>query len=164
MERHRYDLRHDQELFTIAATITNQTSQCHRPGQQLPVLPPHHPTDICPDPVWSDGDQKLWLTDLTVRFETCFVEASERRETRYQDLVLAIEEAGNSTGNPRRLTLEVSLSIRPGFNVPVPDFMVPKLELSSLPLQACKAAIAGLYRYGAPLVALQPNSLMYMLV
>ncbi len=94
------------------------------------------------------------------------MEASERRETRYQDFDLTVEEDGNSTGNPLRLALEVSLSLRPGFNIPVPNLTVPKRELSSLPLQPCKAAIAGLYRYGAPLVALQRtcNSLMYMLV
>ena len=52
-------------------------------------LPMHIvPTDLCPDIVWWDDQQKsLVLAELTISYETNFEAAAERKEEKYEELI-----------------------------------------------------------------------------
>ena len=59
------------------------------------VFPQHIvATDLCPVIVcWDDSIKKLLLIELTICFETSFNRAAERKELKYEDLVVAARSA-----------------------------------------------------------------------
>ena len=63
------------------------------------------PTDLRPDIVWWDDQQKsLMLAELTISYVTNFEVAAERKEEKYEELVTVACNAGYETG---LITLEV---------------------------------------------------------
>ena len=63
------------------------------------------PTDLRPDIVWWDDQQKsLMLAELTISYETKFEVAAEKKEEKYEELVTGACNAGYET---EPITLEV---------------------------------------------------------
>ena len=103
LELRRYNQRHDNVLQVIVESLQ---SQCP-PQYQIMADPPdstyHFPstvasTDLRPDlVVWSDTQQVLVLAELTVCFETNFVDASQRKRDKYQDLLETCTANGYTT-------------------------------------------------------------------
>ena len=52
-------------------------------------------TDLRPDIAWWDDQQmSLVLVELTVSYETNFDEAAERKEVKYEELVIGLQATG----------------------------------------------------------------------
>ena len=97
----RYNSRHDLVLQDVASTIkphipaTTTMSVDIGEGYQLPCRIVS--TDLRPDIVWWDFSNKsVCFIELTVSFETNFVDAAERKTTKYADLVRQARSKGYS--------------------------------------------------------------------
>ena len=147
----RYNERHDEVLRSIANAVKKKlpTTTNFTADLETTYCFPLHiaATDLRPDMVWWDDSQKqLWLAELTVCFETSFEEARERKETKYSELVAAIEQAGYNTS---LITLEVGsrgVPHLPGFTTLAHELAISQRDLSSLLHQCCQAAITGSYK------------------
>ena len=79
--------------------------------------------------VWSDTQQIVILVELTVHFETNFIDATQRKRNKYQDPCIA---NGYAT---HLVTLEVGsrgLINISGFKQPLGHFAVPKEQVLNL--------------------------------
>ena len=70
------------------------------------TFPTHiSPTDLRPDIVWwDDNDKVVVMVELTIPFETSFEAAAERKESKYEELVTAARRNGFDT---TLITIEV---------------------------------------------------------
>ena len=98
----RYNTRHDKILGVIAETSQTYLPEDHHLTVDLGEAYhfPNHivSTNLRPDMVvWSDVHRALYLIELTVCFETGFVEAAQRKRERYSDLVIEARETGYDT-------------------------------------------------------------------
>ena len=105
LELRRFNERHDNVLKVILDYL-----QVHYPPEyeilaDLPRSTYSFPsstasTDLRPDLVlWSDTRRVVILAELTVCFETNFVDACQRKTVKYQDLVEACKSTGFSTNH-----------------------------------------------------------------
>ena len=147
----RYNTRHDLVLQEIASAIkpylNKSTSLLVDIGEGY-QFPCHIvPTDLRPDLVWWDPDSRsVCLAELTICFETNFVDAAARKSAKYADLVQ------QAKGNGYRATL---LPIQVGARG-VPDHdsfeaLAKVLEMSNRDLtyllsNTTKAAIQGSFK------------------
>ena len=103
LELRRYNQRHDNVLQTITDELQKHCPPEYQMMADLPNTNYDFPsaaasTDLRPDLVmWSDSQQVMVLTELTVCFETNFVEASQRKKSKYQDLLEACMASGYTT-------------------------------------------------------------------
>ncbi len=95
----RFNVRHDAVLEVISRFVSSHLPPDHHqiadlPDQPTYIFPPHiASTDLRPDlVVWNDVEQKVWLIELTVCFETNFDDAHLRKQSKYQDLVETIRQ------------------------------------------------------------------------
>ena len=91
LQLRRYDMRHNQVLEAIAATIREHLPPSTSMSVDLSdgyTFPTHiAATDLRPDIVWWNDDKKtITLVELTVCFETSYEAAVERKQDRYRDL------------------------------------------------------------------------------
>ena len=106
----RFNIRHDNVLKMIFDQLQHQCSQEFQIAADLPGSTYSFPssvasTDMHPDLVmWSNAKQVVILVELTVCFETIFVDASLSKAEKYQDLLEACTANGYSTS---LVTLEV---------------------------------------------------------
>ena len=105
----RYNTRHDAVLSVIAAVVKPnipQTSTLTVDIGDSYSFPLHIvDTDLRPDLVWWDERHRyLHMVELTVCFESNFVEAAERKSAKYMDLVEQSHTKGYETS---LLTLQV---------------------------------------------------------
>ena len=106
----RFNIRHDNVLKMIFDQLQHQCSQEFKIAADLPGSTYSFPssvssTDMRPDLVmWSNAKQVVILVELTVCFETNFIDASLRKAENYQDLLEACTANGYSTS---LVTLEV---------------------------------------------------------
>ena len=107
----RYNSRHDLVLQDVASAIkthlpaTTTMSVDIGEGYQLPCRIVS--TDLRPYIVWWDFSNKsVCFVELTVSFETNFVDAAERKTTKYTDLVWQARSKGYRA---TLLTLQVGL-------------------------------------------------------
>jgi len=146
----RYNIRHDAVLEKIALTISNNLPANVRFTSDLGNYNfPQHvvATDLRPDLVWWDeSSQKLWLAELTVCFETSFLEAAERKEVKYTDLKERAENAGYYT---TLLTLEVGsrgiVNIN-SFDALKAEISLPEREFSGLLQQVAATVLSESHR------------------
>ena len=97
-----YNQRHDAVLQEIVKVIRPKYSPTTRLTADLGdgyEFPMHiAPTDLRPDIVWWDYQQKsLMLAELTISCETNFEVAAERKEEKYEELVTGDCNAGYET-------------------------------------------------------------------
>ena len=108
LKARRFNIRHDAVLEIIATTISAHLQPSERMSSDLSeYLFPQHiaATTLRPDIVlWDDAKKRLFLIELTICFETSFVEAAQRKTSRYADLKQWATEAGYTTS---LITLEV---------------------------------------------------------
>ena len=88
----RYNPRHDSVLSILADTIKKKLPPSIHFSANLDSdynFPEHiTPTDQRPDIVWWDDEKKvLRILELTIPFDTTLNDATERKETRYEELV-----------------------------------------------------------------------------
>ena len=136
-DERRYNARHDAVLRAIASSIKD----CFPPSTIISadldgeyVFPTHiTPTDMRPDIAWwNDEDKQLWLVKLTVSFETSFEGASQRKETKYEDIVAAARESGYKT---TLITVEVGsrgVPHMPGFKKLSQTLHLSRSQLTNL--------------------------------
>ena len=110
LELRRYNTRHDSVLEVIADFVRDHLPESFEMTADLPDLPYNFPlvitpTDLRPDIVlWSQTLQSATLVELTVYYETNYVQAQTRKSDKYQDLV----DAGEANGFTMEvITLEV---------------------------------------------------------
>ena len=110
LELRRYNTRHDSVLQVIADFVRDHLPESFEMSADLPDLPYNFPlmitpTDLRPDIVlWSQTLQLATLVELTVCYETNYVQAQTRKSDKYQDLV----DAGEANGFTMEvITLEV---------------------------------------------------------
>ena len=148
LDQRRYNKHHNEVLQAIASTVAEKfpstTSFTRDLGDTYHITP----TTLRPDMVWwDDGQKQLLITELTVRFETSFEAAAERRnETKYHDLVTSAERAGYNT---TLITLEMGshgVPHPPGFTQLAHELAMSRTELSKLLHQTSQAAITGSYQ------------------
>ena len=144
----RYNIRHDLVLQEIASAIRPLL----RPTTVLSVdlgesydFPTHIvPTDLRPDIVWWDpGDRSMCLAELTVCFESNFMDAAQRKTAKYMDLFQQVRDKGYKA---QLLTLEVGSRGVPhfvGFETLANTLSMSSKELSNLLMSTTRAAIAG---------------------
>ena len=101
---------HDSVLQVIADFVRDHLPESFEMSADLPDLPYNFPlmitpTDLRPDIVlWSQTLQSATLVELTVCYETNYVQAQTRKLDKYQDLV----DAGEANGFTMEvITLEV---------------------------------------------------------
>ena len=88
-----YNQRHDSILKVIAESLQNKYQPDYTITADLPDISYNFPstaasTDLHPDlVVWSDSRRVRVLAELTVCFETNFEDASQRKTSKYQDLL-----------------------------------------------------------------------------
>ena len=93
LELRCYNQRHDSILQVIVDSLQSQCPPDYKITADLPNTDYMFPTnaastDLRPDlVVWSDPQRILVLVELTVCFETNFVDASQRKQNKYQDLL-----------------------------------------------------------------------------
>ena len=110
LELRRYNQRHDSILEIIYLFLKQYQPEGARITVDLPEYQysfPQHivTTDTRPDIViWDDTSKAIHLVELTVPFETGFVEAQERKRTKYQPL---LEECQKSGFTASLITIEV---------------------------------------------------------
>ena len=95
----RYNPRHDQVLQVVADTIRPKLKPMTKLSVDLEggyTFPTHiSPTDLRPDIVWwDDNDKVVVMVELTIQFETSFEAAAERKESKYEELVTAARRNG----------------------------------------------------------------------
>ena len=146
----RYNQRHDAVLQEIVKVIqpklspTTQLTADLSDGYEFPM----HivPTDLRPDIVWWDDQQKsLMLAELTISYETNFEVAAERKEEKYEELLTGACNAGYET---ELITLEVGSRgvINPaGFQHLKTTVNITTSEMSKLTFEVCKRTIEGSY-------------------
>lgn len=93
LQLRRYNVRHDEVLHLLYSFLkeylhTNQHIIADLQDLSPYVFPPHiAKTDLRPDiVVWNDTTRSVSLLELTVCHESNFVEAHQRKVTRYLDL------------------------------------------------------------------------------
>ena len=151
LDQLRYNKHHDEVLQAIASTVAEKlpstTSFTTDLGDTYQFLLHITPTTLRPDMVWwDDGQKQLWITELTVCFETSFEVAVERKETKYHDLVTSTERAGYNT---TLITLEMGscgVPHLPDFTQQAHELAMSRKQLSKLPHQTSQSAITGLYQ------------------
>ena len=110
LDLRRYNQRHDSILQVIVNSLQSHCPPDHQITADLPntnyLFPPTAAsTDLRPDlVVWSDSQRVLVLAELTVCFETNFVDASRRKSDKYRDLMETCTASGYTT---QTITLEV---------------------------------------------------------
>ena len=149
----RYNTRHDAVLQVIESGIKPFLS-----GQDhlMADLRSHHPyvfppfichTDLRPDLViWNTASRKVYLIELTICYETRYIEAHTLKQNKYVDLVEAIREVG--AYRPELITLEVGSRgpFHPlGFNTLRSHLKVPAKEWNNILLNVTKTVIMESY-------------------
>ena len=110
LELRRYNHRHDAVLSVIANLVKVHLSPQQNLITDLPGEDYHYPphigsTDSRPDiVVWQDNLKIVVLMELTVCFETNFIQAQDRKKHRYTEL---IEEAKHRGYKASLMTIEV---------------------------------------------------------
>ena len=147
----RYNSRHDLVLQDIASAIkphlpaTTTLSVDIGEGCQFPCCIVS--TDLRPDIVWWDFSNKsVCFTELTVCFETNFVNAAVRKTTKYTDLV---RQARSNGYRATLLTLQVGARGVPhyeSFAVLARVLNMSNQALVSLITSTAKAAIQGSFK------------------
>ena len=105
-----YNQRHDSILQVIVDSLRSQCPPDYEITADLPNTDYLFPsaaasTDLRPDlVVWNDPQRVLVLAELTVCFETNFVDAAQRKKCKYQDLMETCTAGGYTT---HLITLEV---------------------------------------------------------
>ena len=150
-DHRRYNSRHDLVLHGVAAAINSQLPETTTmsvdigEGYQLPCRIVS--TDLRPVIVWWDFSNKsVCFVELTVCFETNFVDAAERKTTKYADLV---RQARNNGYRATLITLQVGSRGVPHYESFVALARVldmPKEVLISLITSTTKAAIQGSFK------------------
>ena len=103
LELRRYNLRHDNVLQVIVDSLQSQCPPEYQIMADLPNSTYDFPssvasTDLRPDlVVWSDTQRAMVLAELTICFETNFVDASQRKTAKYQDLLETCTANGYTT-------------------------------------------------------------------
>ena len=138
-----YNQRHDTVFQEIAQFIQPKLPPTSRliadlsGGYEFPMR--IVPTDLRPDIVWWDDQQKpLVLAELTISYETNFEAAAERKEEKYEELVTGACNAGYDT---ELITLEVGSRgvINPaGFQSRKAALNSTTREMSELMFELCK--------------------------
>ena len=104
-------------------------------------------TDLRPDIVWWDDSlKKNLLIELTVCFESSFLHASERKATKYEDVMVRARASGYSG---RVITLEVGsrgIVGEGGFSCLKAEFNIKERELSNLLIVISRTAIEESYK------------------
>ena len=98
---------------------------------------------------WNDEDKQLWLVELTVSFETSFEGASQRKETKYEDIVAAARESGYKT---TLITVEVGsrgVPHMPGFKKLSQTLHLSRSQLTNLLHGVARLAVDGSFRIWA---------------
>ena len=144
----RYNIRHDSILSAITETVS-----CNIPTTSSMTADisdtydfPHHiiPTDLRPDLVWWDETHKsITLVELTVCFETNFVEAARRKTAKYLHLV---EQAKARGYRSELITLQVGsrgVPDLPGFENLAGSLSLPHKDLVRLLESAASLALTG---------------------
>ena len=147
-DHRRYNSRHDLVLHGVAAAIKSQLPETTTmsvdigEGYQLPCRIVS--TDLRPDILWWDFSHKsVCFVELTVCFETNFVDAAERKTTKYADLV---RQARSNGYRATLITLQVGSRGVPHYESFVALARVldmSKKVLTSLITSTAKAAILG---------------------
>ena len=150
-DHRRYNSRHNLVLHGVAAAIKSQLPETTTmsvdigEGYQLPCCIVS--TDLRPDIVWWDFSHKsVCFVELTVCFETNYVDAAERKTTKYADLV---RQARSNGYRATLITLQVGSRGVPHYESFVALARVldmPKKVLISLITSATKAAIQGSFK------------------
>lgn len=97
LQLRRFNERHDRVLHVIANFLMEHYPESFRLIADLPNHTYHFPsaiasTDLRVDLVlWSEALKKVTLVELTVCYETNFVDAKQRKTQKYLDLVEACE-------------------------------------------------------------------------
>ena len=144
----RYNTRHDMVLQCCTNTIHENLPPTTHFTADLDSgynFPTHiAPTDLRPDIAWwNEEERKLWIVELTVPFETGFDNARERKETKYEELVLSARNNGYET---TLLTLEVGARGVPsmlGFKKLQHTLSLTNHQLKSLLANCVQKAIEG---------------------
>ena len=103
LELRRYNQRHDNVLRVIVDGLQSLCPPQYQIMAGLPESTYDFPstaasTDLRPDlVVWSDTQQVMVLAELTVCFETNYVDASQRKTNKYQDLLETCTANGYTT-------------------------------------------------------------------
>ena len=144
----RYNFRHDAVLKVIASVITPNIPQTTTitvdigEGYSFPLHIVE--TDLRPDLVWWDEtDRSLHMVELTVPFESNFVEAAERKSAKYTDLVERARANGYQTS---LLTLQVGsrgVPDLPAFEKLFTTLHLPSKEQSQILIDITREVLLG---------------------
>ena len=110
LQLRRFNERHDSVLKVIFEHLQHQCAEEYcilvdLPGENYSFPTSVAPTDLRPDlVVWSDSQRIVVLVELTICFETNFVDAALRKTNKYQDLLEACSANDYTTS---LVTLEV---------------------------------------------------------
>ena len=103
LQLRRYNKRHDEVLSIISELTASHLPACHHLTTDLSGVEyqfPIHivPTNLRPDLViWSDAQKSLNLIELTICFESGFLNAATRKLNRYAELASAAQAVGYKT-------------------------------------------------------------------
>ena len=134
LDQRRYNHHHDAILSLIVTFLTDKSKPTANLTSDLGAYTfPQHivTTDLRPDIVWWDDSlKKILLIELTVCFESSFLHASERKATKYEDVMVRARASGYSG---QVITLEVGsrgIVGEGGFSCLKAEFNIKERELS----------------------------------
>ena len=146
LELRRYNQRHDAILQLIVNSLQNHCPPDFHIMADLPGSPYTFPpmiasTDLRPDiVVWSDKQCTVVLAELTICYETNFVNAQQRKSAKYHDLL----ESCSANYSTTLITLEVGsrgfINIS-GFKVLLNHFLHKKRDTLGLLKEISREAI-----------------------
>ena len=146
-----YNQRHDRVLQFIYDFIKEKLSYTTSVAVDLQSdyqFPAHiAETDLRPDTVcWDDSMRNILIIELTIPHDTLMVEAAQRKEAKYSELVSTVRKTGYRTNF---ITLEVSsrgLPHAPGFHKLKSELGLSNKSTRALMIESAKEALAGSFK------------------
>ena len=150
LDLRRYNIRHDLVLTALYESITQHlpksASSTIDLGDKYAFPTPIVSTDLRPDIVWWDDTcRSVCLVERTVCFDTLSQGAATRKESKYLDLLSAVQQTGHRAS---LITLEVGSRGLPnmdGFRWLKQELKLTTSQLTDLMVKAARQAIIGSY-------------------